>query len=30
MEYGVMQNEFRIRWAEQALAFIARQSKRSK
>jgi DNA-binding PadR family transcriptional regulator len=30
MEYGVMQNEFRIRWAEQALAFITRQNKRSK
>lgn len=30
MEYGVMQNEFRVRWAEQALAFIARQNKRSK
>jgi DNA-binding PadR family transcriptional regulator len=30
MEYGVMQNEFRVRWSEEALAFIANQNKRKK
>ncbi len=30
MEYGVMQNQFRVRWSEKALAFIEAQGKRKK